>query len=168
MYIYIYENFVFRLDSLEPDWRGADFKDPTSGWISVSCPQAEQSIPEEHKTLWDWVKEGNTAKLDKLVNSNNVHHKDDAGLALIHWASDRGHVDVVNFLLDLDKSVMNSQDEEGQTPLHYAASCGHPDVVRILLGAGADPSIKDSDGYLPFNSDTESSVKVIFEEFGVS
>lgn len=30
------------------------------------------------------------------------------------------------------------------TPLHLAASRGHAEMVRLPLGAGADPSIRDS------------------------
>lgn len=155
--------YIERLDCLEPEWRGEDAKDPTSGWISVSCPQPELSLSDLDKTVWDWVKEGNWGKLQELVTADNIHKKDEDGLALIHWASDRGHGDVVSLLYKVDKTVINTKDSEGQTPLHYAASCGHGHVVQLLLDSGADPSIPDSDGFLPNNSDVDDSIKLIFD-----
>ncbi len=153
-----------RLDDIAAEWRGEECKDPTSGWISVSCPQQEESLSDKDKTIWDWVKEGNTNKLKILVNADNINEDED-GLTLIHWASDRGHVDVVTFLHSVNPTVIDAQDEEGQTPLHYAASCGHTHVVQTLLELGADPCITDSDGCLPNNSDTDQSIKVIFDSF---
>lgn len=155
--------YIERLDCIEPEWRGLDYKDPTSGWISVSCPRPEDSLPDSDKSIWDWVKEGNLHKLQDLVTAANINVKDEDGLGLIHWASDRGHVDVVTLFYSIDKTIINSQDDEGQTALHYAASCGHGQVVQVLLEAGADPSIPDSDGFLPNNMDVDESIKLIFD-----
>ena len=40
------------------------------------------------------------------------------GLAMLHWACDRGHLDVVKFLINRGADV-NVQDSDLQTPLHY-------------------------------------------------
>ena len=40
------------------------------------------------------------------------------GLAMLHWACDRGHLDVVKFLVNRGADV-NIQDPDLQTPLHY-------------------------------------------------
>jgi len=157
------EQYVERLDCLEPEWRGEVVNDPTSGWIGVSCPLPELSVPDLDKTFWDWVKVGNLGKLEELVTPDNINDKDEDGLALIHWASDRGHSNVITHLHKLDLTVINTKDGDGQTPLHYAASCGHGHVVKLLLESGADPSISDSDGFLPNNSDIDDSIKHIFD-----
>ena len=39
-------------------------------------------------------------------------------MSLLHWACDRGHVNVTQALLD-HKADVNVLDAEGQTPLHY-------------------------------------------------
>ncbi len=43
------------------------------------------------------------------------------GLAMLHWACDRGHLDVVKFLISRGADV-NVQDSDLQTPLHYGKS----------------------------------------------
>lgn len=70
------------------------------------------------------------------------------GLSILHWASDRGHISVVEYLLEL-KAQVNATDNEGQTPLHYACSCGHIDIVKLLVQHSADVSFKDVEGYTP-------------------
>jgi len=157
--------YIERLDCLNPEWRGQESKDPTSGWVSVSCPQQEEALPDEQKTVWDWVKENNLDKLKALVTVDNIGDEDEDGMTLIHWASDRGHVNTIRLLFDIDSSVINVQDGEGQTALHYAASCGHGEVVKFLLEMGADADIADADGYLPNNSDTNADIKEIFDSF---
>uniref|UniRef100_A0A8D3CDX9 Acyl-CoA-binding domain-containing protein 6 n=1 Tax=Scophthalmus maximus TaxID=52904 RepID=A0A8D3CDX9_SCOMX len=79
----------------------------------------------------------------------------EAGRALLHWACDRGHKELVSVLLQ-HKADINSQDNEGQTALHYASACEFAEIVELLLNAGADPSIKDMEGSLP-EEVTESS-----------
>lgn len=38
-----------------------------------------------------------------------------------------------------------------RTPLHYAARGGHLQCLRLLLRYGADPNVRDSDGYTPIH-----------------
>lgn len=66
-------------------------------------------------------------------------------MALLHWACDRGHTDIVRLLISCQADV-NVVDADGQTPLHYACSCGYANVVKILLENKADLKIKDNDG----------------------
>ncbi|XP_070353697.1 acyl-CoA-binding domain-containing protein 6 isoform X3 [Equus asinus] len=91
------------------------------------------------------------------------------GRALLHWACDRGHKELVTVLLqhraDINCQVMMlnilscalwpsvyllwRNDNEGQTALHYAAACEFLDIVELLLQSGADPTLRDQDGCLP-------------------
>ncbi|KAF6292344.1 acyl-CoA binding domain containing 6 [Rhinolophus ferrumequinum] len=70
------------------------------------------------------------------------------GRALLHWACDRGHKELVTVLLQY-RADINCQDNEGQTALHYAAACEFLDIVELLLQSGADPMLRDQDGCLP-------------------
>lgn len=54
----------------------------------------------------------------------------------LHYATWRGHENVVKQLLDKHADV-NLQDNEGQTPLHLAAERGEENIVLSLLGAQA-------------------------------
>ncbi len=40
---------------------------------------------------------------------------------------------------------------KGETPLHRAAAYGNVDIIKMLLDAGADPSVKDSNGDTPLS-----------------
>jgi ankyrin repeat protein len=70
---------------------------------------------------------------------------DVAGFAPLHYAVDRGHLDVVKVLLEEGANV-NTKDENRRTPLHLAALKGHGDMVRLLLGFGAVKNVKSVSG----------------------
>ena len=48
------------------------------------------------------------------------------------WASMKGHLDVVNRLLDFKEIDVNLQDENGRTALIWASGNGYLDVVNRL------------------------------------
>ena len=43
--------------------------------------------------------------------------------------------------------LVNRPDTDGRVPLHYASCYGHRAVAEVLLGAGADATASDSDGF---------------------
>ena len=59
----------------------------------------------------------------------------------LHWASQHGHVEVVQTLIDNGANV-NARDVFGRTPLHLAV--GHPAIIALLLEAGANVDARDS------------------------
>jgi len=157
--------YIDRLSEIEPEWEGKEAKDPTSGWISVSCPTTtEAEVLEGDKTAFDWVKEGDGERLFKCVKEDSkvLQEKDEDGLSLLHWACDRGNGEIAGWLIEQTNTLINAQDNDGQTPLHYACCCGHEEIVKLLLDANADSTISDNDGVLPNNSDTEENIKKIF------
>lgn len=83
------------------------------------------------------------AMLQKLVSTK---YADDR--TALSWASRRGHIDVISYLLELgaDASVV---DRTGATALSWAARNGHERAVDLLLCAGADPLQEDSDSWCP-------------------
>ncbi|KAF7667818.1 hypothetical protein LDENG_00042950 [Lucifuga dentata] len=120
------------------------------GGAAVSSLYQEEMIREEDKNIFDYCRENNIDHISKAISSQtvDVNAKDEEGRALLHWACDRGHKELVSVLLH-NKADINSQDNEGQTALHYASACEFADIVELLLKAGADPSIKDMEGSLP-------------------
>ncbi|NWI99235.1 ACBD6 protein, partial [Crypturellus undulatus] len=105
---------------------------------------------EEDKNIFDYCRENNIDHVTKAIRSKtvDVNIADEEGRALLHWACDRGHKELVSVLLQHSADV-NSQDGEGQTALHYAAACEFVDIVELLLQSGADPTLRDQDGCLP-------------------
>ncbi|KAK8859739.1 ankyrin repeat protein [Apiospora arundinis] len=78
----------------------------------------------------------------------------------LSWASERGHVSIVESLLKKVRryqvffkdmpatptSVINRKDESGRTPLWYAVANGHLSIAGLLLRKGAKFAIQDAKG----------------------
>lgn len=79
-------------------------------------------------------------------NPDLLKDTDEEGMNLLHWACDRGHVEMVSTLCERFGSDINVRDAFQQTPLHYAASCGYRDLTELLLKLGIDSKAKDLDG----------------------
>lgn len=71
--------------------------------------------------------------------------QDESGRIALHWASERGHLNVVSLLLQ-SGSNPNSQTKAGWTCVHLAARRGHIGVVKVLLAHGAIVDLPAFDG----------------------
>lgn len=153
------QKYVDKMYVLRPDWQ-AKSNDPAERknacWNAVSTPSNnEAEIEPSDKSCFDYAKEGDLPKLKDVLKSGLAVDKlDSDGLAMLHWAADRGHVSVVEVLLAAGCDV-NLSDSDGQTALHYAASCGHADCVRALLAAGADKNRTDDEDQTCLDVSTE-------------
>ncbi|KAJ3019819.1 UNVERIFIED_CONTAM: hypothetical protein HDU68_010490 [Siphonaria sp. JEL0065] len=68
----------------------------------------------------------------------------DCNRTALHYASERGFLGLVEFLL-AQKVSPDSQDTHGWTPLHCAAENGFDDVVQVLLKARATVNLQTTD-----------------------
>ena len=88
--------------------------------VSKLAYDAKEDIPDDNKTMFDWCKEGNVEMMQKKA-SGEMNQTDDQvresscrtnqaaklyysnhclqGMGLIHWACDRGHLHIVEYLL---------------------------------------------------------------------
>ena len=140
------KNYILELDKLNPDWD----KQSESNWVVISrLISMEDEISDADKTFLDWVKEGHEEKVQELLDKKPklANLIDSEGLLPIHWAADRGYLEIIQKLIEKGTDV-NAQDEDGQTPLHYAVSCGHHHVVEYLVSIGAE-FIEDNNGISP-------------------
>ncbi|XP_071777917.1 acyl-CoA-binding domain-containing protein 6 [Centroberyx gerrardi] len=164
------QEYVSCVNALDPEGsqkerRGAE-KRSGFGGPAVSCLYQEEMIREEDKNIFDYCRENNIDHISKAISSQkvDVNTKDEEGRALLHWACDRGHKELVSVLLQ-NKADINSQDDEGQTALHYASACEFADIVELLLKAGADPSIKDLEGSLPEEVTESSAISSLLRQY---
>ncbi|CBY12217.1 unnamed protein product [Oikopleura dioica] len=87
-----------------------------------------------------------------MSEPNSIQKCDEAKRTALHWAVDREHFDVVEFLLSKTCfSLVNAADEDGCTALHYAATSESEKIAKILARFGADPNICDNDGETPLS-----------------
>lgn len=164
------QEYISLVNVLDPegsskDRQGAE-KRTGFGGAAVSSLYQEETIREEDKNIFDYCRENNIDLINEALSSQkvDVNTKDEEGRALLHWACDRGHKELVSILLQ-HKADINCQDNEGQTALHYASACEFADIVELLLNSGADPSIKDMEGSLPEEVTESSAISSLLRQY---
>ncbi|KAK6643078.1 hypothetical protein RUM43_004581 [Polyplax serrata] len=146
------ECYVRLLGEIDPEWRSKPTDGTSACWVHHSCMKSEdETIQDSEKTIFDWVKEKNLEMVKRhSANVVSVNELDEAGMSLLHWAADRGSLDVVKYLVDTLGADVNVRDTNGQTPLHFAVSCDYEDVEKYLVKAGADINLRDNEGFSPY------------------
>lgn len=76
----------------------------------------------------------------------NLDAEDVDGWTALHYASEKGHADVVALLLEEGANI-NAKDAMKKTPLILAAAGGKEDVVKALLQHGASKAVKSVSGW---------------------
>lgn len=97
-----------------------------------------KDVKQATPLLWaaynGWVETYN-ALLLAGANQNAVI---ESGMNALHLAARMGKKDMVQFLLESQKDLLNKKDNEGRTPFLQAIVRGHEPVALLLLEAGAD------------------------------
>lgn len=161
------ERYVNLLTELSPEWREgieSNKSKQQSFGVAVSCLRPDEEILDDaDKTIEDFIKEGNVEKFKELLSSieskEELNSVDVNGMGLIHWASDRGNLEILQLLLSQKDIDINLVDAEHQTALHFASSCGHKSCILQLLNHNADKLIKDLDGNLPHDVAFDQEIK---------
>ncbi|NXU58483.1 AKD1B protein, partial [Turnix velox] len=83
------------------------------------------------------------------LHLNELNKPDEKGKKPFLLASEKGHVDMVNNLINL-KMFTSEKDKEGNTALHLAAKNGHVEVVEILLEQWEEINDFNENGETPF------------------
>ena len=65
------------------------------------------------------------------------------GVPAITHASENGHVEVVDILIQAGVDVNQKHQDWGRTPLHVASRRGHVEVVNFLIQAGGEVDIQN-------------------------
>ncbi|XP_078600101.1 uncharacterized protein LOC144875153 [Branchiostoma floridae x Branchiostoma japonicum] len=96
-----------------------------------------------HLAAWT----GNVDALRLVLETGkvDVDEKDFAGCTALHLASEQGHFEVVEVLIDIGADP-HTRDKQGDTALHWAAYHGHVKVVELLLSKGLDSNAKGCNG----------------------
>jgi acyl-CoA-binding protein len=161
------KSYVELLTSLDPDWKSEVSQESKgsdgSFGVSVSRPKVEKILDSE-KSIEDFIREGNVVKLKELlkdIDESDLNSLDENGLGLIHWASDRGNVEVLKVILSTSGININLTDGEGQTALHYASSCSHYACVELLLQYKVNKNVLDNDGTLAADAADDEKIKLL-------
>lgn len=123
---------------------------------STSCG-SKQKVSKNHleqagykQTPADWLR---AASADDVAAMNefskagmDVLTRDERGDSALHLAAAHGALQAANFLLDR-KVPVDVRGADERTPLMAAAQAGQGKAVAWLLKQGAEPALKDKDGY---------------------
>ncbi len=99
---------------------------------------------------------GNTINALLEVEGININIVDKYGCTLLHVASLRGNIGVVNYLIEKGATV-DVKDSFSRTPLHSATEGGCKKVVDFLIEKGADVNAVDTSGQTTLHSAAEST-----------
>ncbi|XP_066945557.1 transient receptor potential cation channel subfamily A member 1 homolog isoform X1 [Macrobrachium rosenbergii] len=98
------------------------------------------------------VMKGHMDTMTFLLNHGAVPDtKNEEQNTVLHIASKRGYVCMVQALLPYSCTMLNAENEDLDTPLHLACKWGHEEVVRLLLEAGADVKATNSSSSTPLH-----------------
>ncbi len=111
----------------------------------------------------------------ELAAGADVNGQNPSGLAALHWAAVRGHVDAVRFLLSQGADP-NLPDSLGERPLQFICrSVSYADsdevapaIARLLVEAGADIHAKDSAGATPLRDKLPGTQRLRDAEMAVA
>lgn len=99
---------------------------------------ASSGWTQDAKDLWSAARKGDLAKVKAAIEAGTeVNAKTDYGATALSFASDRGHLDVVKYLLER-KADPNVKDSfYGATPMGWASGGGHYEIMKALVKSGA-------------------------------
>ncbi|KAM0919243.1 hypothetical protein ACQ4PT_008357 [Festuca glaucescens] len=100
--------------------------------------------------------DGNLRLLKKMSKKMDLREtKDPKGLNALHFAANKGSLEICKFLVEEAGLDINSTSGVGATPMFYAAFKGNVQVVRYLLDHGSDPAKASERGLTPLHNAAE-------------
>ena len=94
----------------------------TTGLAVSTMSDPHPPLCDTQKTIFDWTREGDAMQVFSALDGGDAEQRgidavDAQGMGLLHWAADRGHVDIVQGLVQRGVTL-DAVDEAGQTALH--------------------------------------------------
>jgi ankyrin repeat protein len=114
--------------------------------------------------IHDAAAEGNLEKVRLLLKDKPdlVFSKDTNGLTALHWAVNRDHKEVLDFLL-ANKADVNAKVKDGGTALHMAVGNSNKYLAALLLANKADVNAADNSGHTPLGGAAVTGQKDMVE-----
>ena len=87
--------------------------------------------------------------INEETSTKKISPEEEQGRKLIQAINDED-MDLIYASIEVTPSIINYQDPEtGKTPLLEAAGGSNRQIIKLLLQKGADPSIKNAQGFPP-------------------
>ncbi|MEE2640035.1 MAG: PQQ-binding-like beta-propeller repeat protein, partial [Planctomycetota bacterium] len=107
--------------------------------LALSLVQAQDREQQGPERLWNAARKGDLPGVKQAIASGlDVNLKTDYGATALSFASDRGHLEIVKYLLQ-QKADPNIKDRfYGATPMDWAGSHAHYQIMKALVRGGAN------------------------------
>lgn len=107
-----------------------------------------------HDKMHQLAENGKMEDISYLLSSDPIHRprideRDKYGYTALHWAAQKGHLEIVKLLLKNGASLELKSFDNGWTPLHCAVSENRIEVLKFLLKQGADPNTRGTHNKTP-------------------
>uniref|UniRef100_H0WC26 Receptor-interacting serine/threonine-protein kinase 4 n=2 Tax=Cavia porcellus TaxID=10141 RepID=H0WC26_CAVPO len=120
----------------------------------------------QKRKLVDAIMSGDTSRLMKILQPQDVDLVLDGGASLLHLAVEAGQEECVKWLL-LNNANPNLTNRKGSTPLHVAVERRARAVVELLLARKSSVNAKDEDQWTALHfaaqNGDESSTRLLLE-----
>jgi palmitoyltransferase ZDHHC13/17 len=102
---------------------------------------------------------GDLNLIRQLIESGRARatDRDEQNITPLHWAAINAQVPACRYLLEQGAEVDALGGDLVATPMQWAARSGYLYVIQLLIAHGADPNIKDTQGYNTLHLVTHSS-----------
>lgn len=141
-----------------------DFIDPAKKMLQVA--ELNTKGADNWTALHYAANEGHGDILEALIGKNiDLSAVTNQLRTALHLAAARGNTDICRLLCDQAAIDRNSIDVDGNTSLHLASQQGQLEAITFLLSeAHVDYSIKNSVGYLAFDTAYNTDVQNLLNE----
>ncbi|KAK3534710.1 hypothetical protein QTP86_023793 [Hemibagrus guttatus] len=101
-------------------------------------------------SVFEWALKGDAPALEGDVSNLGV--RDDGGASPLHYASSKGHIRVINLIVQMAGSQeLDVVDDDGNTSLHWAVQQDQHGSCSALLSLGANPNILNKASLSPLH-----------------
>ena len=121
------------------------------------------SFDKDFRTVLHWTSTNKDPTILKLLlehikdkDKQQLNFEDSKGQTLLHMAVGQSNISLVEYLVSLPETKLNSRDQLERTPLHWAAILKEVDMVRLLLHHKAEHSVGDKNGIRPLHYAVQS------------
>jgi outer membrane protein assembly factor BamB len=105
--------------------------------LFLPCAATAASTDAE-ETLWEAAREGDLTKVRELIGGGlDVNSRTRYDATALAYASDKGHLDVVKYLIEQGADVNTEDSFYEFTPIGWALFSEHVEIVKFLLARGA-------------------------------
>ena len=101
-------------------------------------------------SLIDAAMQGNKEAVRAMLKQGaDVNSAQGDGMTALHWAVQKGDIEVAQTLLYAGANVKAATRIGGYTPLLIASKNGNAEMIETLVAAGADPNATTANGATP-------------------